>query len=131
MHGGMPHGNRPEMPNGEQPPQDGMPPEAPEGQERHGQQNGESPRMPNSEPPEIPDGERPEMPDGMTLPDNMDGIMGGHMMPNGETSTTFVISMGGNQFTNVSPVEWKIKEILQKVDTVEFLFLRLVGGFLI
>ena len=29
------------------------------------------------------------------------------------------------------PVEWKIKEILQKVDTVEFLFLRLVGGFLI
>ena len=25
----------------------------------------------------------------------------------------------------------QIKEILQKVDTVEFLFLRLVGGFLI
>lgn len=104
MHGGMPHGNRPEMPNGEQPPQGGMPHEAPEGQERHGQQNGESPQMPNSKPPEIPDGESPEMPDSMTLPDNMGGMMGGHMMPNGETSTTFVISMGGNQFTNVSPV---------------------------
>ena len=32
---------------------------------------------------------------------------------------------------NIYSVEWKIKEILQKVDTVEFLFLRLVGGFLI
>ena len=45
-----------------------------------------------------------EMPEGMTPPDNEGGMMGGNMMPNGEISTTFTITKGGNQFSNVGPV---------------------------
>ena len=83
MRGGMPHGERPEKPNGERPP---MP-------------NGE---MPKSERLKMHNGERPELPEGMeniTPPDNMSP-----MDLDGETSTTFTIKKGGNQFANISPV---------------------------
>ncbi len=100
MQGGMPQGERPEMPNGEQNEQ-GTPPEIPEGMERPEKPNGERPQMPNGE---TPQGERPEMPNGTTPPDNGGGMMGGNMMPGGETSTTFTITKSGNQFSNVGPV---------------------------
>lgn len=90
MQGGMPGGERPDMPNGEFPP--GEPPEMP---------NGEAP---NGTPPELPKGEAPEIPNGMAPPENGGGMMGGNMMPGGESSTTFTITEGGNQFANVSPV---------------------------
>lgn len=98
--GGMPQGQRPEMPNGEQ----GTPPEIPEGMERPEKPNGE---FPQGERPEMPNGERPEMPndempEGMTPPDNEGGMMGGNMIPSGESSTTFTITKGGNQFSNVA-----------------------------
>ena len=52
------------------------------------------PEKPNGEqPPQMPNDERHEMPDGM----------GGMSMMNGETSTTFIIVKGGNQFVNVTP----------------------------
>ena len=101
--GEMPQGSRPNMPNGEQPPQGNMPPEVPAGQEMPGQPNGEPPQMPYGEPPEMPNGERPEMPEGMTPPNDRGGMMGGHMIANGEASATFTIVKGGNQFANVSP----------------------------
>lgn len=107
MQGGMPGGERPQMPNGEQ----GTPPEIPEGMERPEKPDrdfpkGERPEMPNGEtpngtPPELPDGQKPEMPEGMTPPENGGGMMGGNMMPNGEASTTFTITKGGNQFINI------------------------------
>ena len=90
MRGGMPHGERPEMPHGPHP-------ELPEGIERPDKPNGEQPPMPGGE---IPKGERPEMPEGMgnmTPPDNMRP-----MKFEGETSTTFTIKKGGNQFVNVT-----------------------------
>ena len=65
---------------------------------------GERPEMPQGERPEMPQGERPEMPEDMTPPDNMGGMMGDNMMLGGETSTTFTIIKGGNQFSNVVPV---------------------------
>ncbi len=104
MQGQMPHGERPEMPEGEQNGQ-GAPPEIPEGTERPEEPNGEPqqgerPEMPNGERPEIPNG---EMPEGMAPPDNGGGMMGGNMMPSGETSTTFTITKGGNQFSHVGP----------------------------
>ncbi len=107
MNGGMPQGDRPEMPNDAEPPQDGTIPEVPEGQERPERANGEQPQMPDGEIPngEMPDGEKTKMPEGMTPPNNMDGMQGGNMIPNGEGSTTFTIEKGGNQFTNVSPIE--------------------------
>lgn len=71
---GIPGGERPNMPNGE---------------------------LPNGTPPELPNGAKPEMPNGMTPPENEGGMMRGDMMPNGETSTTFTITKGVNQFTNV------------------------------
>ena len=95
MNGGTPQGNRPEMPNGEQPPQGNAPPEVPEGQEK--------PEHPNGEPSQAPNGEPPEMPAGMTPTNDMGGMAGGNMIPNGEVSTTFTIVKGGNQFANVSP----------------------------
>lgn len=113
MQGGMPQGERPEMPQGEQSGQ-GTPPEVPEGMERPEPPNGEPPQMLDGETPQqgerpgMPNGERPEMPEGMenmTPPDNMGGMPGRNMMPSGETSTTFTIVKGGNQFANVSPVE--------------------------
>ena len=94
---GMPQGERPQIPNGEQQ-------KLPEGIERPEKPNGERPPMSNGErpegftPPEKPNGERPEMPEGM---ENMTPPNG--MMPIGETSTTFTIVKGGNQFANVSP----------------------------
>ena len=90
MRGGMPHGERPEMPHGPHP-------ELPEGMERPDKPKGEHPPMPGGE---IPKGERPEMPEGMgnmTPPDNMRP-----MKFEGETSTTFTIKKGGNQFVNVT-----------------------------
>ena len=114
MNGGMPQGNRPEMPNGEpfQMPDgehpemsDGEHPEMPDG-EHPKMPDGEHPEMPNGELPEISDGERPEMPEmpgGMAPPNDMGGMMGGNMIPNGEGSATFTIVKGGNQFANLSP----------------------------
>ena len=106
MQGGMPGGERPQMPNGEQ----GAPPEMPEGMQPPEKPNdnfpqGERPNMPNGTPPELPNGERPEMPEGMTPPENAGGMMGGNLMPSGETFTTFTISKGGNQFVNVGPAK--------------------------
>ena len=103
MQGGMPQGERPQMPDGGQSEQ-GTPPEMPEGMERPEKPNGE---FPQGERPEMPNGERPEMPngempEGMTPPDNEGGMIGGNMMPSGETSTTFTITKGGNQFSNVA-----------------------------
>ncbi len=91
--GEMPQGERPEMPNGEQNEQ-GTPPEIPEGMEQPEKPNGERPQMPNGETPEMPQGM-----EGMTPPDKVS-----NMMPNGEASTTFTITKGGNQFSNVGPV---------------------------
>lgn len=95
MQGAMPQGQRPEIPNDEQ----GTPPDMPEGAQRPQKPNGERPEMPNGE---MPQGQRPEMPKGeenMTPPNNT----GGNTMPNGETTTTFTIVKGANQFANVGP----------------------------
>ncbi len=105
IYGGMPQGEIPQMPNSEQ----GNPPEIPEGMERPEKPNGdfpqgESPSAPDGEIPQMPDGNRPEKPEGMTPPDNKDGMMGGNMMPSEETSTTFTITKGGNQFSNIGPI---------------------------
>lgn len=97
----MTQGERPQMPDDEQQ-------ERPADMERPEKPDGERPQMPEGElpegftPPEKPDGERPEMPEGMEnmMPHN--GMMGG-FMANGESSTTFTIINGGNQFANVSP----------------------------
>ena len=98
---GMSQSERPQMPNGEQPP------EMPDGAERPEKPNGARPQMPEGEnpegftPPDMQNGERPQKPEGMenmTPPNGMGG-----MMPTGETSTTFTIVNGGNQFANVSP----------------------------
>jgi len=121
MQGGMPGGQRPDMPNGEQggfsePPEVIERPETPDG----GFAPGERPEMPEGEmpegnPPEMPEGEMPEgnppempegeMPEGMTPPENGDGMSGGNMMQGAESSTTFTITKGGNQFMNVSPAK--------------------------
>ncbi len=90
MRGGMPHGEIPEMSHGTHP-------ELPEGMERPDKPNGERPPMPDGE---MPKGERPEMPEdleNMTPPDNMRP-----MNFEGETSSTFTIKKGGNQFVNVT-----------------------------
>ena len=76
MQGGMPGGQMPQMPNGEQ-----------------------------GTPPEMPNGEKPQMPEGVTPPENGEAMMGGNMMPGGETSTTFTVTKGGNQFINVGPAK--------------------------
>lgn len=111
MQGGMPGGERPQLPNGVQ----GTPPEILEGMQWPEKPNGnfsqgERPEMPNGEkpngsPPEPPNGEKPEIPEGMMPPEDGSGTMGGNMVPNGETSTTFTITKGGNQFINVSPAK--------------------------
>lgn len=94
---GISQGEIPQMPNGEQRP------EMPEGMERPERPNGEHPQMPEGfTPPEKPNGERPQMPEGMENMTPPNGMMGGFMIK-GETSTTFTIVKGGNQFTNVSP----------------------------
>lgn len=87
MQGGMMPGERPEMPDGEMP-EGFTPPEMPK-------------EEPFGNPPELPDGERPDMPEGMTPPENAGGMMGGNMMPSGESSDIFNITVGGNQFVNV------------------------------
>ena len=120
---GMSQGERPQMPNGEQPPEltdgtqrpekpNGERPQMSEGENPEGftppnMQNGERPQMPEGEnpegftPPDMQNGERPQMPEGM---ENMTPPSGmGEMMPIGETSTTFTIIKGGNQFANVFP----------------------------
>jgi len=45
------------------------------------------------------------MPEGMTPPDNEGGMMGGNMIPSGESSITFTITKGGNQFSNVAQAD--------------------------
>lgn len=118
MQGGVAMGERPEMPedfNPDEMPEGFEPPEKSDGMEKPEKQNGQPPQMPGGEmtqgerpempegftPPEMQNGERPQMPEdteNMTPPDNFGG-----MAPTGETSTTFTIAKGGNQFTNVGP----------------------------
>ena len=100
LQGGMPGGARPEMPNSQQ----GTPPEMPQGAEMPTMpERTDRPEMPNGTPPEMPTGERPEQFQGGTPPENGGGMLGGNMMTNGETSTTFTITKGGNQFVNIGP----------------------------
>ena len=59
----------------------------------------------NGERPQMPNGEMPQMPEGMedmSRPENMGGMMG-NFVPNAESSNTFTITKGGNQFSNVAP----------------------------
>ena len=104
MQGGMFGGGRPNFGGGE-------PPEMPDGMQRPDMPNGKRPRgerpqMPEGmEPPEKPNGEQPDAVTGATPPVNFGGgMMGNNMMPNGESSTMFTITKGGNQFINVSPI---------------------------
>ena len=104
MGGGMPQGEQPRMPDGEK----GTPPEIPEGAERPEKPDDDLPQGERPEKPDgdLPQGERPEkpkgeMPEGMTPPDKDGGMMGENMMPSGETSTTFTITKGGNQFSTL------------------------------
>ncbi len=102
MQGGMFGGGRPQMPEGMGRPEmpNGERPEMPEGMEWPEMPNGERPEMPEGmERPEPPEGM--EFPEGMTPPNNKDGMMGENRQPTGETSTTFTIAKGGNQFFNV------------------------------
>ena len=116
MQGGIPGGERPNIPNGEQ----GTPPEIPEGMGQPGIPDGETPQgqrpgIPDGETPqgqrpgmpsgEAPNGNPPDMPEGMIPSEKPGGMMGGNMMPGGETSTTFTIAKGGNQFANVGPAK--------------------------
>lgn len=89
MPGGMFQGKRLEKPERETP--EGELPEMPNGKGQKGER------------PEFPEGEMPEgeLPNGMMPPDMMDG----NMPVSGETSTTFTIEKGGNQFAYVSPME--------------------------
>ena len=99
--------NKGEIPEG-QTNADGTPPELPEGME-----NMQRPqRDENMTRPEMPEGEIPEGMENMTPPNNMGGGMGmmGGFMANGETSTTFTIVDGGNQFSNVSPIATTVTE---------------------
>ena len=58
---------------------------------------------------ERPEGEMPEISGEMTPPDGNGGMMGGmpggNTVPGGETSQTFTIVKGGNQFLGVAPIE--------------------------
>ena len=91
---------RPQMPNDET-----QPPQEPNGE------NFDPNQKPDGERPEKPQGERPEgepleLPDGETSNGErpeFPGGMGNAGMANGETTITFTIVKGGNQFTNVSP----------------------------
>ena len=103
-------GERPQMPQGEEN-QQGNPPEMPKDFEnmQHPQkdENMTRPEMPNGKAPEIP-----EDMENMTPPNGIGGgkgMMGG-LMGNGETSTTFTIVKGANQFANVSPVATIVTE---------------------
>lgn len=98
---GMNMGEKPEMPQGEEN-QQGNPPEPPEGFEnmKRPQENGDL-VMPDGERPEKPEGEIPEGAGDMTPPNKFGG---GEFTGTGETSATFTIVKGGNQFFNISPV---------------------------
>ena len=118
IQGGMPQGERPQMPNGEMPegmtppempngeiPEEFTPPEIPQGdiQQFPGNitdiENFTPPEnMNGGQPPQMPDGEQPQG-ERPQMPNNMGGLG----MINGESSTTFTIVKGGNQFANVSP----------------------------
>ena len=89
-------GGRPQMHNdGTQPPQ--MPDD----------KKFDTNQMPDGERLEMPKGERPELPDG-EMPQGerpeFHGGIGNADISNGETSTTFTIVKGGNQFSNVGPL---------------------------
>lgn len=88
-------------------PPDGQRPEMPEGGFPGGMQPPEKPNGDMGQRPEMPDGNFPQMPDGMTPPDGFGdfpgGMPGGTMASGGESSTTFPIQKGGNQFGNISP----------------------------
>lgn len=95
---------------------DGTAPELPEGFENMQRpERDENMTMPEGERPQKPDGEEFKIPEGMedmTQPQNFAGAMGmmGGFMANGETSTTFTIVKGGNQFANVTPVATTVTE---------------------
>ena len=104
--------NKGEIPEG-QTNADGTPPELPEGMENMQRpQKDENMTRPEGEAPQMPNGELPEDMENMTPPNNMGGGMGmmGGFMANGETSTTFTIVDGGNQFSNVSPIATTVTE---------------------
>ena len=104
--------NKGEIPEG-QTNADGTPPELPEGMENMQRpQKDENMTRPEGEAPQMPNGEMPEDMENMTPPNNMGGGMGmlGGFMANGETSTTFTIVDGGNQFSNVSPIATTVTE---------------------
>lgn len=106
MREGMPQGERPEKPQWDENWQ-GTPPNIPDGAERPDIPNGELPQMPNGQKPEKPIGEPPQIPDGMenvTPPNDKEPIFDGNMNVNAETSTTFNIKKGGNQFVNVCTI---------------------------
>lgn len=104
------------MGEGQQPPEnmDGERPELPEDMENPPEMPGNMTR-PDGEFPQMADGEKPEKPDGeQQFPDGQrpqrpDG-MGGMGMINGDTSTTFTIVKGGNQFANVCPAPTTVAE---------------------
>ncbi len=113
IQGGMPQGERPEIPNGEMP-EGFTPPEKPQGdiQQFPGNitdmENFTPPENINGEPPQderpqMPNGEPPQMPNGMENMAPPNEMGGGVSIINGQTSTTFTIVKGGNQFTNVAP----------------------------
>ena len=93
------NGERPEMPEGME-----NPPEMPEGMTRP---EGGQPQMPNGERPEVPEGEK-QFPEG-GMGGRPDG-MGGFNMTGGESSATFTIVKGGNQFANVAPTTITVVE---------------------
>ncbi len=86
----------------------GETPEMPEGAENMQKPvRNENMTMPNGEQSQMPEGmTRPEMPENMTPPENFGGGMGmqGGFATNGESSTTFTIVKGANQFSGVTPV---------------------------
>ena len=99
MQGGMPQGERPQMPNF----QPDQMPEPPEGMETPEKPNGDRQNFPDGERPEMPDGQRPQRPENMTPPANPGNMKEENRIPNAETSTTFSLVKGANQFANVGP----------------------------
>ncbi len=93
------NGERPKLPEGME-----NPPEMPEGMTRP---DGEKIEMPDGEIPKMPEEEKQFHTGGMG---GRPGGMGGFNMADGESSTTFTIVKGGNQFANVAPTTITVVE---------------------
>ena len=93
------NGERPEMPEGME-----NPSEMPDDMTRP---DGGQPEMPNGERPEVPEGEKQFPEGGMG---GRPGGMGDFSMAGGESSATFTIVKGGNQFANVAPTTITVVE---------------------